>query len=101
MLLKLLQKYEGFKTSQVLRDLSDLLLSFTLHHLKKDDVDFYHDIDKLFMLAKTIQRVPNESLRVEVRDRIKRKIEGYEEGEPERDRMQAKYNEIYVNNHRK
>ena len=99
LLLKLLQKYEGFKTSQVLRDLSDLLLSFTLHHLRKD-VEFYHDIDKLFMLAKTIQRVPNESLKVEVRDRIKRKIEGYEEGEPERDRMQAKYNEIYIN-HRK
>ena len=97
LLLKLLQKYEGFKTSQVLRDLSDLFMSFTLHHLKKD-VDFYHDIDKLFMLAKTIQRVPNESLKMEVRDRIKRKIEGYEEGEPERDRMQAKYNEIYVNN---
>jgi hypothetical protein len=99
LLLKLLQKYEGFKTSQVLRDLSDLLLSFTLHHLRKD-FEFYHDIDKLFMLAKTIQRVPNESLKVEVRDRIKRKIEGYEEGEPERDRMQAKYNEIYIN-HRK
>ena len=79
--------------------MSDLLLSFTLHHLRKD-VEFYHDIDKLFMLAKTIQRVPNESLKVKVRDQIKRKIEGYEEGEPERDRMQAKYNEIYIN-HRK
>ena len=99
LLLKLLQKYEGFKTSQVLRDLSDLLLSFTLNHLRKG-VDFYHDIDKLFMLAKTIQKVPNESLKMDVRDRIKRKIEGYEEGEPERDKLQAKYNEIYIN-HRK
>ena len=97
LLLKLLQKYEGFKNSQVLRDFSDLLLSFTLHHLRRN-VDFYHDIDKLFMLAKIIQRVPNETLKVEVRERIKRKIEEYEEGEPERDKVQAKYNEIYLSN---
>lgn len=70
-------------------------MSFTLHQLKKD-ADFYHDIDKLFLLAKTIQRVPNESLKVEVRDRLKRKIEEYEDGEPERDKVQAKYNEIYL-----
>ena len=50
------------------------------------------------MLAKIIQRVPNETLKVEVRERIKRKIEEYEEGEPERDKVQAKYNEIYLSN---
>jgi len=51
----------------------------------------------LLILAKIIQKTPNENLKVEVRDRIKQKIEQIEEGEPEREKLQARYNETYLN----
>lgn len=78
-----------------MRDLSDLLLSFALHNLKKG-VEYYDKVETLLMLAKIIQKTPNDTLKVEVRDRLRGKIDEIEEGEPEREKLQAKYNEIYL-----
>ena len=71
-------------------------MKFALNNLKKG-IEFYDSPDNLTVLAKAIQRTPNETLKLEVRDKIKDKINSYEEGEPEREKLQAKYYEMYLN----
>jgi hypothetical protein len=66
-------------------------MSFAHTNIKKR-TEFYENLDNLIVLAKVIQRTPNESLKLEVKNRIRTRIESMEEGEPEREKLLAQYN---------
>lgn len=93
-LLKILGAYQGFRTSQVLRDLHDLLQVFALQKLKRGD--YFSSEDNLIELARAVSRNgSNEQLKGEVKRRFRERIDTYEEGESERHKLQIKYNQIY------